>query len=293
MNWHRTWAVTRVDLRQLAKSRDYWLPMGLMAALFFVVVPVVAINLIASAKDSSTIQQISTVLETLPINIQQNIQGDTPEVRAAYAMAVYLLGPIAIIVPLTIASAVGSNTLVGERERGTGEFLAHSPITQRELYTGKLLAALIPGYASTLIGFGLYSILINLMLGPAVGGWFFPTSGWWILILWVVPPFIAIALSLIVRISARVQSAAAAQQAASLVSLPVIVISYAVASGLIYDPLRSGLITGVIAWLAAYVLVVTGAKSLRRENLLGIGIGASKRVAVPRRQEGIAGRAEG
>ena len=293
MNWQRTWAVTRIDLRQLAKSRDYWLPMGLLAALFFVVVPIVTINVIASAKDSETVNQIASVLQTLPLNIQENIQGDTPEVRAAYAIAVYLLAPIAVIVPLTIASAVGSNTIVGEREKGTGEFLAHSPITERELYAGKLFAALIPGYTATLVGFGLYSILINLMVGPEVGGWFFPTPGWWILILWVVPPFIAIALSFIVRISARVQSAAAAQQAASLVSLPVILVSYAVSSGLLYDPLRSGLAMGAIAWTVALVLVFTGSRSLRRENLLGIGIGTAKKVAVPRRQEGIAGRAEG
>ena len=293
MNWHRAWAVTRTDLQQLAKSRDYWLPMGLLAGLFFVVVPVVALNVIASAQGSDAIEQIGTVLQSLPISIQNNIQGDSPEVRAAFAIAVYLLAPIAIIVPLTIAAAVGSNTIVGERERGTGEFLAHSPITERELYAGKLLAALIPGYASTLVGFGVYSILVNLIVGPKLGGWFFPTAGWWVLILWVVPPFIAIALSLIVRISARVQSAAAAQQAASLVSLPVIVVSYAVASGLIYDPLRSGLATGALAWLAAYILVITGAKSLRRETLLGIGIGAGKRVAVPRIQEGIAGPAKG
>ncbi len=293
MNWHRAWAVTRTDLQQLTKSRDYWLPMGLLAGLFFVVVPVVALNVIASAQGSDAIEQIGTVLQSLPISIQNNIQGDSPEVRAAFAIAVYLLAPIAIIVPLTIAAAVGSNTIVGERERGTGEFLAHSPITERELYAGKLLAALIPGYASTLVGFGVYSVLVNLIVGPKLGGWFFPTAGWWVLILWVVPPFIAIALSLIVRISARVQSAAAAQQAASLVSLPVIVVSYAVASGLIYDPLRSGLATGVVAWLVAYILVITGAKSLRRETLLGIGIGAGKRVAVPRIQEGIAGPAKG
>jgi ABC-type Na+ efflux pump permease subunit len=293
VNWHRAWAVTRTDLQQLTKSRDYWLPMALLAGLFFVVVPVVALNVIASAQGSDAIEQIGTVLQSLPISIQNNIQGDSPEVRAAFAIAVYLLAPIAIIVPLTIAAAVGSNTIVGERERGTGEFLAHSPITERELYAGKLLAALIPGYASTLVGFGVYSVLVNLIVGPKLGGWFFPTAGWWVLILWVVPPFIAIALSLIVRISARVQSAAAAQQAASLVSLPVIVVSYAVASGLIYDPLRSGLATGALAWLAAYILVITGAKSLRRETLLGIGIGAGKRVAVPRTQEGIAGPAKG
>lgn len=282
MNLHRIWAVTRADLRQLIKSRDYVLPMGLLATLFFVVIPVVALSVVSSAQNSEAVNQIGTVLETLPLTIQENIQGDTPEVRAAYAIAVYLLAPIAVVVPLTIAAAVGANAIVGERERGTGEFLAHSPITERELYAGKLLAALIPGYVATLAGFGVYSLLVNLIVGPDLGGWFFPTSGWWVLILWVVPPAIAIALSLIVRISARVQSAAAAQQASSLVSLPVIVVSYAVASGLVYDPARSGLVTGLVAWFIAYLGLASGSRALRREILLGIGIKSAKRVTVPK-----------
>ena len=285
MNWHRTWAVTTTDLRQLAKSRDYWLPMSILALLFFVILPIVALNTVTSVQNSEVAQQIGVVLDTLPLTVQENIQGDTAGARAAYAIAVYLLAPIAIVVPLTIAAAVGSNTIVGEREKGTGEFLAHSPITERELYTGKLLAALIPGYAATLTGFAIYSLLVNLIVGPTVGGWFFPTSGWWVLILWVVPPAIAIALSLIVRISARVQSAAAAQQAASLVSLPVIVIAYTVASGLVYDPARTGLLAGLTGWVIAYVGLATGARSLRREILLGIGIKAGKRVTVPNRSQ--------
>jgi ABC-type Na+ efflux pump permease subunit len=283
MSWRRSWAITRTDLRQLMASRDYWIPMLLLAILFFIVVPIIALSSIASAQGSRTVMQIGEVLDTLPEAVQDNVRGDDPATQAAYAIAVYLLAPIAVVVPLTVAAAVGANTIVGERERGTGEFLAHSPVTERELYVGKMLASLLPGYAATVLGFGMYSVLVNLIIGPKVGGWFFPTGGWWILILWVVPPFIAIAVSMIVRISARVQSAAAAQQAASLVSLPVIVISYTVATGLVYDPARTGLVAGAIAWLLAYVLIISGARAINRERLLGIGIGPKRRVVVPKR----------
>ena len=101
--------------------------------------------------------------------------------------------------PLTISSAVGAATLVGEREKGTGEFLAHSPAAANEIYVGKLLASLIPGYVTTLVGFGIYSIMVNTIVGPRGGGWFFPTTDWWILMLWVVPPFLCFALSLVLR----------------------------------------------------------------------------------------------
>ena len=28
------------------------------------------------------------------------------------------------------------------------------------------------------------------VVGPDVGGWFFPTSQWWVLMLWIIPPFL-------------------------------------------------------------------------------------------------------
>ncbi|MEZ5342331.1 MAG: hypothetical protein R2706_13055 [Acidimicrobiales bacterium] len=45
----------------------------------------------------------------------------------------------------------------------------------REIYVGKLIASLVPGYVTTVVGFGLYSLIVNLTVGPSVGGWFFPT----------------------------------------------------------------------------------------------------------------------
>ena len=146
----------------------------------------------------------------------------------------YLFAPVAVVVPLTIATAVGAATIVGERERGTGEFLAHSPAGVHEIYLGKLLASLLPGYVTTIVGFGVYSLLVNTIVGPEVGGWFFPTRAWWVLMFWVVPPFLALTLSLVLRLSARVKSTAAAQQASGLVSLPLIMIAYSQSTGALY-----------------------------------------------------------
>ena len=263
-------AVVKADLFRLMKSRDYWVPLIILASLFFVFMPAILLGGISLVKQANVVTQIGDIIGTLPDAIQSNIQGDSPTVRASYAFAVYLLAPIAIIVPLTISSAVGANSIVGERERGTGEFLAHSPLTVQEIYLGKLLASLIPGYVAGIAGFALYSLVVNLIVGPKIGGWFFPTTGWLILVLWVVPPFIAIALSLILRLSARVRSAASAHQASSLVTLPVILMSYAVASGLLYSPVVSAAVAGLIAWIIALVLLGSGAKSIRRERLLGV-----------------------
>ena len=164
------WAVARNDLRQLRHSPDFWAPMLVLAALFFVIIPTVLLLTITNIGSVGTVSKVSSALDLLPQQAQSSIRGDTPSDRTGYALAVYLFAPMAVIVPMTISTAVGANALVGEKEKGTGEFLAHSPASDREIYLGKLIASLLPGYLTTLVGFGLYSLAVNLIVGPHVGG---------------------------------------------------------------------------------------------------------------------------
>lgn len=269
----RTWAVTRTELRQLIEARDFWIPMLILGSIFFLFIPILLLSVITRVGDINAVHQLSQALEILPPSAQAAIKGDTEQGRAAYAIAVYLLAPIAVVVPLTISTAVGASTIVGERERGTGEFLAHSPASVHEIYLGKLLASLIPGYATTAVGFATYSLIVNTLVGPSVGGWFFPTVQWWILMLWVVPPFVALTLSIVLRLSARVKSTAAAQQASGLVTLPLIMVAYAQSTGSIYGSIWPGVIVGVIAWCLAIFGLVTGMRAVSRARLMGVADG--------------------
>lgn len=269
----RVLIVARSDLRQLAEDRSFWLPMVFLGSLFFVFIPLLLLTSITKIGDQQAVASVAQTLEVLPQAAQERIQGDSDSGRAAYALAVFLLAPIAIVVPLTISTAVGASTIVGERERGTGEFLAHSPAHERDIYLGKLLASLLPGYLTTLVGFGIYSLIVNTLVGPEVGGWFFPTPEWIVLMVWVVPPFLALTLSLVLRLSARVKSTAAAQQAAGLISLPMIAIAYSQSTGALFGARSSGLVIGAVAWVLAILGLARGMRSVRRSRLLGVADG--------------------
>jgi ABC-type Na+ efflux pump permease subunit len=270
MNRGRVVTIARTDLRQLRKSPDFWVPMVVLAGFFFVLVPTFLLLTIDRIGSVPTVEKVSDALELLPQQAQAAVQGESAADRTSYALAVYLFAPLAVIVPLTISTAVGANTLVGERERGTGDFLAHSPASEREIYLGKLIASLLPGYLTTMIGFGLYSLIVNLIVGPNVGGWFFPTRDWWVLMLWVIPPFLAITLSVVLRLSARVKSSAAAQQASGMVSLPLIILAYGQSSGALLGAGGSGVVVGAIAWVIAILGLMRGARAVTRARLLGV-----------------------
>ena len=268
---HRMWVVTRTELRQLRKSRDYWIPMVLIGSIFFLIVPTILLLIITRVGSIPAVQQVSQTLEILPESARSQIRGDDPATKTSYALAVFMFAPIAVVIPLTISTAVGAASLVGERERGTGEFLAHSPASVREIYLGKLIASLVPGYATTLVGFGVYSLSVNLIVGPDVGGWFFPTAEWLVMMFWIIPPFLLLALSLVLRLSARVRSTAAAQQASGLITLPLIGIAYSQATGTLAGAgPEAGWILGAVVWVVASVSLHRGVRSVTRNRLLGV-----------------------
>jgi ABC-type Na+ efflux pump permease subunit len=270
LSYSHIWTVARTDLKQLAQARDYWIPMLILGGIFFVFVPTVLLTTITQIGSVDAVSQLSQALEVLPERAQAAIKGDTEPARAGYALAVYLFAPVAVVVPITISTAVGAATIVGERERGTGEFLAHSPAGIREIFLGKLAASLLPGYLTTIVGFGIYALIVNTIVGPDVGGWFFPTTQWWVLMLWVVPPFLALTLSLVLRLSAKVKSTAAAQQASALVSLPLIMVAYSQATGSLYGGTKLIWYIGAIAWVLAGVALWRGVRVVTRGRLLGV-----------------------
>lgn len=268
----RVWATTTNDLRQLWQSPDYWGPMLLLGSIFFIILPILSIAAINSVGEIPAISQFSSSASFLPGNAGALVSGVPESARAAYVVAVYLIAPVAVVIPLTVSVSIGSNSIVGEKEKGTGEFLAHSAMRMEEVYLGKLLAAFIPGYLTTLVGFACYAVIVNLMLADSVGRIFFPTTAWLILIFWVLPAFLITSLSVVLRISSRVKSGAAAQQASSLTTFPLILITYAQVNESLIGS-SSGLASfwlGSVIWVVALALVYRGATRLPRSRLLGV-----------------------
>ena len=188
-------ASMRTDLKQLRQSKDFWMPDDrCSAASSSSSIPAILLSVINSVGNVGAVQQVSPGPAAAPA---ERPGRRAPGGRRPGRKVVLRAGRVparpdrrrSCRSPSRPPSA--SSSIVGERERGTGEFLAHSPAGVREIYLGKLIASLIPGYLTTIVGFGLYSLIVNLIVGPDVGGWFFPTPSWWLLMLWVVPPFLA------------------------------------------------------------------------------------------------------
>ena len=269
----RALVIARTELRQLRQAPDFWVPLAVIAGLFFVVIPAALLLLITHVSDVHLVQQLSNVVGSLPKPLREHVKGDATPAQASCTRWRCTCSPRW---PSSCRSPSRRRweppTVIGERgARGSSEPLAHSPASEREIYLGKLIASLLPGYLTAALGFGLYSLVVNLTVGPQVGGWFFPTPNWWILVLWVLPPFICLGLSVILAISAKVSSTAAARHASALVTLPLVLVAYTVASGTLFRTELAAFVIGAVAWIGAGVTLARGSHTVRRERLLGLG----------------------
>lgn len=165
--------------------------------------------------------------------------------------------------PSTFSLVIALETFVGEKERRSLEPLLATPLTDLQLYIGKLLAATVPPVIASYIGILFYTLLLGF------------SQGWWPPVpLFLVALLISTAQSLVMVsaatvVSAQSTSVRAANLVASFIIIPMTFLLQAEAGLLLF-----GNYTGL--WLIALALLIVNVLLMRmgivlfnRERLLG------------------------
>jgi ABC-2 type transport system permease protein len=272
MNRTAVWAITRKDLVSVLRNKGVRTPLLVAPIIILVVLPLLLIGggeVLAQGGAvplddvaAAPFQQLSDV------ELQEQVTGAVPEgARWGVFVLEVFIAPLFLLVPLVVATVIAADSFAGERERGTLEALLHTPTTDRELLTGKFLAAWLPAVWVAWVGFAVYSVLANVLMWPRLGVVFFPSPTWLLLAFWVTPAISALGLGIMVIASSRVNSLQAAHQVGSLVVLPILLLLVVQISGTML--LAPALVTvmGALLWLTAVVALYAGSGSLKRQAL--------------------------
>ena len=125
-----------------------------------------------------------------------------------------------LLTPITGAMALASHAIVGEKLARTLEPLLATPVTTFELLTAKVVGALAPTLAISLVGLALYAGGILLFAEPGVAAAMASTRTL-ILIVLVAPGAALVSLQAAILISSRVNDARTAQQFGVLIIIPL------------------------------------------------------------------------
>ncbi len=167
------------------------------------------------------------------LKIWQTTLADSPNVQvilndgvgpAGVALQILAAYPLLMaILPAVLPAAVASYALVGEKVNRSLEPLLATPLTDRELLWGKILAILLPTIGVTALGFGLLAVLSDVLLVGPLGMLYFPNSTW-VIGLCVLTPLLAfMAITIAIVISSRTTDVRSAQELSSLLVLPLLV----------------------------------------------------------------------
>lgn len=174
----------------------------------------------------------------------------------------YMLG-----IPALVPSLVAAYSVVGEREQGTLEPLLTTPIRREELLLGKALATFVPSVAVAYGVFALFLACVGVFARPHVAAALIRLPD--LLAQLVFTPLLAgWSIWVATVISTRSSDIRAAQQLASLASLPSIAVTSMVALNVIDPSLRIGLAAAVILLLLNAIGWRVASSMFDRERLI-------------------------
>ena len=168
------------------------------------------------------------------------------------------------MIPVTIAAY----SIVGEKTTRSLEPLLATPITTKELLTGKALAAVIPAALISIGAFALFALgLFVLGIAPMVRAYILSPT-WLLAILALGPILSVISVMVAIFISSRVNDPRAAEQISGVLVGPMMIVLVLQLAGLVVIDVRFMLAAIVGCLLLAVGMVYAGAKLFQRETIL-------------------------
>jgi ABC-2 type transport system permease protein len=270
MKTRRIMTLAKKDLTEVFRNKAVWAPMLVVPLVFVVLLPI-GFSMIGNlGRDSLTtsFNQMSSWMITMPASMQAVLSGKSP----LQLMLVFLLGifmaPMFLIMPMMFSSIIAAESFAGEKERKTLESLLYTPATDRELFLGKTLAAVIPAIVISWFSFLVYTLVVNLFTNGIMGKVWFPLEGWYPLVFLVTPAIAVLGTMGTVLVSARVNTFMEAYQSGASLVLLVLALVAGQMTGLLYLNLITAILVGLIVCIVDAILFQFCIRMFKRNRLI-------------------------
>ncbi len=272
MNTNHILAIAKKDLLEVRQNRAAWMPMIIVPLIMIILIPL-AIILIPQytnlpMDDFVNDPDLKTFLAKMPASMTSVLEGKTELQGMLILMLGYMFAPMFLIFPMMFSTIVAAESFAGERERKTLEALLYTPASDRELFLGKVLAALIPAVGISWLSFLCYTLVLNIAGIPIFHHIWFPLPTWWSLIFWITPAIAVLGISATILISARVKTFMGAYQTSSSLVVIVLGFMFGQITGVLYLTVGIGLLVGLVIWVVSIIILNLAIKSFKRNTLL-------------------------
>ena len=212
--------IVKKDLKEQLHDRANLFGFFFLSLFISVILP--SLVCIAAFKtDQNSVHGFDQIIQMISkiSNIPQNI---TEYGAVIYVIYKYLLFSLILLLPVMFSNITAIYSFVGEKEKRTAESMLCTPISERSLVLGKILASFIPAMLLTFICVVMYSIIADIAVYHACGFLLFPTADWFLTYFLIAPAIVFLSITLVVAISQKVKSSKSAQSVSMILVFPII-----------------------------------------------------------------------
>lgn len=247
-------SIIRKDLQSVTANKRLFLPLLLVPLVMTVVVPSILMAALLLSPDDPDLQGL---LSQLP----RELAGGNPSLALGKMMFNTILPAFFLMIPIMTASIMAGSSFVGEKERHTLETLLYCPITLRQIFRAKVLAAFFLSMAVSLGSFLVMCLVLETEAVLLLGSLLPPGANWLVTLFLLAPAVSLVAVTLIVRGSAKAKSVEESQQRAMFLVIPVVLLIVGQFSGAM---LLNVWILLALAAVCALLAVLLFHRALRR-----------------------------
>ena len=254
-------AIIKKDIRGITSNRRLFSALWIVPLALTVILPSLCVCAAHFAPDDP---DVLALLELLPG------AANTESVELAIAGIIfnYILPAFFLMIPIMTASVMAASAFVGEKEKHTLETLLYCPLSVKEIFRAKVLASFLLSMLVSLVSFAAMLTVLELEAVFLMGSPLLPGGGWVIVLFLLSPAVSLIAVTLIVRNSARAQSVEESQQSAVFLIIPVILLVVGQFAGVMILNVWILLGLSIVCALLAWILLQRAVKRFTYEMLL-------------------------
>jgi len=214
----RQTALILKDVRGVASNRQHLLVLVIVPLVMALILPTVFILLFHFAPGEA--QDLDIMLRLLPASEKTTDMG-----RLVVGLILNNIMPVFfMMIPVMGASVMAASSFVGEKEKRTLETLLYGPLTIRQVFRAKILASFAVSMLVTAISFVAMLAVVELELMLTLGSAVLPSASWLAVLLLIAPAISMIAITIIVRGSAKARTVEESQQKSTFLVLPVVLL---------------------------------------------------------------------
>lgn len=255
-------AIIKKDFLSVITNKSLLPAFIVVPLLFTFFLPLLFIFIIHFVPDEMA--EFQQLIDMMPLSRRE----DTIN-RTIIALILNYIMPIFFtIIPIMAASITAASSFVGEKEKRTLETLLHCPLPLNKVFHSKVWASFLLSMAVSFASFVVMLITVETGTLLTTGSLISLDISWLIVMLIVSPAVSLLAITLIVKGSAKAQTMDEAQQRAVFMILPLILLIAGQFTGVILINAWYLLAIGVIIAVIAVALMKGAMKNFTYEILL-------------------------